>query len=62
MPTLAALRRRGVPPEAIRDFVKRIGVAKANSMVDMAMFDFGSAKFSIEPRSGEWRYCDRSNS
>jgi glutaminyl-tRNA synthetase len=40
MPTLAGLRRRGVPPEAIRDFVKRIGVAKANSVVDTAMFDF----------------------
>ncbi|HEY6024646.1 MAG TPA: glutamine--tRNA ligase/YqeY domain fusion protein [Pseudolabrys sp.] len=40
MPTLAGLRRRGVPPEAIREFVKRIGVAKANSVVDMGMFDF----------------------
>jgi len=40
MPTLAGLRRRGVPPEAIRDFVSRIGVAKANSTVDIAMFDF----------------------
>src|SRR5271170_1185688 len=40
MPTLAGLRRRGVPPEAIRDFVKRIGVAKANSTVDVAMFEF----------------------
>ena len=40
MPTLAGLRRRGVPPEAIRDFVKRIGVAKANSLVDVAMFEF----------------------
>jgi glutaminyl-tRNA synthetase len=40
MPTLAGLRRRGVPPEAIRDFVKRIGVAKANSVVDAAMFEF----------------------
>jgi len=40
MPTLAGLRRRGVPPEAVRDFVKRIGVAKANSVVDAAMFDF----------------------
>ncbi len=40
MPTLAGLRRRGVPPEAVRDFVKRIGVAKANSLVDVAMFDF----------------------
>jgi glutaminyl-tRNA synthetase len=40
MPTLAGLRRRGVPPEAIRDFVKRIGVAKANSLVEVGMFDF----------------------
>jgi glutaminyl-tRNA synthetase len=40
MPTLAGLRRRGIPPEAIRDFVKRIGVAKANSVVDAAMFEF----------------------
>ena len=40
MPTLAGLRRRGVPPEAIRDFVKRIGVAKANSLVDVGMLEF----------------------
>jgi len=40
MPTLAGLRRRGVPPQALRDFVKRVGVAKANSTVDLAMFDF----------------------
>ncbi|MGE0566132.1 MAG: glutamine--tRNA ligase/YqeY domain fusion protein [Pseudolabrys sp.] len=40
MPTLAGLRRRGVPPEAIRDFIKRIGVAKANSVVDVGMFEF----------------------
>src|SRR5271155_733638 len=40
MPTLAGLRRRGVPPAAIRDFVKRIGVAKANSIVDVAMLEF----------------------
>jgi glutaminyl-tRNA synthetase len=40
MPTLAGLRRRGVPAEAVRDFVKRVGVAKANSVVDIAMFDF----------------------
>src|SRR5246127_1050562 len=39
MPTLAGLRRRGVPPAAIRDFVRRIGVAKANSTVDMGMFE-----------------------
>jgi glutaminyl-tRNA synthetase len=40
MPTLAGLRRRGVPPTAIREFVRRIGVAKANSVVDAAMLDF----------------------
>jgi glutaminyl-tRNA synthetase len=40
MPTLAGLRRRGVPPEAIREFVRRIGVAKSNSVVDVGMFDF----------------------
>jgi glutaminyl-tRNA synthetase len=40
MPTIAGLRRRGVPPEAIRDFVKRIGVAKANSVVDVGMLEF----------------------
>ena len=39
MPTLAGLRRRGVPPAAIRDFVRRIGVAKANSLVDLGMFE-----------------------
>ena len=40
MPTLAGLRRRGVPAAALRDFVKRIGVAKANSVVDAGQFDF----------------------
>lgn len=40
MPTLAGLQRRGVPPAALREFVKRIGVAKANSTVDIGMFDF----------------------
>jgi glutaminyl-tRNA synthetase len=34
------LRRRGVPPAAIREFVRRIGVAKANSVVDAGMLDF----------------------
>jgi glutaminyl-tRNA synthetase len=39
MPTLAALRRRGVPPAAIRDFVRSVGVARANSTVDIAMLE-----------------------
>jgi glutaminyl-tRNA synthetase len=40
MPTIAAYRRRGVPPEAIREFVNRIGVAKANSLVDVGLLEF----------------------
>lgn len=40
MPTLAGLRRRGVPPAALRDFIRRIGVAKAQSVVDAGMLDF----------------------
>src|SRR5579863_3398744 len=39
MPTLAGLRRRGVPPAAVRDFVRRVGVARANSIVDVGMFE-----------------------
>jgi glutaminyl-tRNA synthetase len=39
MPTLAGLRRRGVPAEAIGDFVRRVGVARANSLVDIGMLE-----------------------
>ncbi len=39
MPTIAGLRRRGYTPEAIRDFADRIGVAKANSVVDIALLE-----------------------
>ncbi len=40
MPTLAGLRRRGVPPEAIREFCARIGLAKRDSLVDVAMLEY----------------------
>src|SRR5579885_1812806 len=39
MPTLAGLRRRGVPAAAIREFARRLGVARANSVVDIAQFE-----------------------
>jgi glutaminyl-tRNA synthetase len=39
MPTLSGLRRRGYTPEAIRDFCERIGVAKKDSMVDIALLE-----------------------
>jgi glutaminyl-tRNA synthetase len=39
MPTLSGLRRRGYTPEAIRDFVDRVGVAKANSIVEIELLE-----------------------
>jgi len=39
MPTLSGLRRRGYTPESIRNFCDRIGVAKSNSIVDVAMLE-----------------------
>ena len=39
MPTIAGLRRRGVPAAAIREFARRIGVARAYSIVDYAMLE-----------------------
>ena len=39
MPTISGLRRRGYTPEAIRDFCERIGVAKSESVVDIALLE-----------------------
>jgi len=39
LPTLSGLRRRGCPPEAIRAFAERVGVAKRESQVEMALLD-----------------------
>jgi len=39
MPTISGLRRRGYPPEAIRSFCDRIGVAKRESVVDIALLE-----------------------
>lgn len=39
MPTISGLRRRGYTPEAIRDFCQRIGIAKADSVVDVALLE-----------------------
>jgi glutaminyl-tRNA synthetase len=40
MPTIAGLRRRGYTPEAIRSFVSQIGIAKTDSMVDIAFLEY----------------------
>ena len=48
MPTLAGLRRRGVTPEAIRQFCASIGVARADSLVDIAQLESAIRK-DLEP-------------
>ncbi len=40
MPTLAGMRRRGYPPEAIRNFCERIGVGKRDSLVDYGLLEY----------------------
>jgi glutaminyl-tRNA synthetase len=40
MPTLSGLRRRGVPPEALRDFCARIGISRADNIVEFSMLEF----------------------
>jgi glutaminyl-tRNA synthetase len=40
MPTLAGLRRRGYTPAALRDFMTRIGIAKTDSMVEIALLEY----------------------
>ena len=39
MPTLSGLRRRGYPPQAIRNFADRLGVAKAHNVIDIALLE-----------------------
>ena len=40
MPTVSGLRRRGVPPQALRQFCEMIGVTRSDGVVDMAMLDY----------------------
>ncbi len=41
MPTLRGMRRRGYPPEAIVDFIQKVGIAKNYNMVDVALLEAG---------------------
>ncbi len=50
MPTLAGLRRRGVTPEALREFTEIIGVAKNNSVVDIGKLEY-AIRGDLEGRS-----------
>ncbi|HVC19827.1 MAG TPA: glutamine--tRNA ligase/YqeY domain fusion protein [Vicinamibacterales bacterium] len=40
MPTISGLRRRGCTPEAVRDFCARVGVAKKENVIDMALLEY----------------------
>jgi glutaminyl-tRNA synthetase len=50
MPTIAGLRRRGVTPEAIRDMCERVGVARANSLVEIEVLD-GAIRDDLNTRA-----------
>jgi glutaminyl-tRNA synthetase len=50
MPTVAGMRRRGVTPDALRDFAELIGVAKNNSVVDIGKLEF-AIRGDLEKRS-----------
>ena len=39
MPTIRGLRRRGVPPEALKDFIGRLAISKSDSTIEMQMLD-----------------------
>ena len=40
LPTISGLRRRGYPPKSIRDFCKKIGVAKRNNIIDISLLEY----------------------
>lgn len=40
MPTISAMRRRGIPPKSIREFCSRIGIAKRENIVDIGLLEF----------------------
>ena len=50
MPTISGLRRRGYTPEAIRDFCARIGIAKKENVIDMALLEY-SVREDLNRRS-----------
>ena len=60
MPTLRGMRRRGYPAEAIREFCRRIGVAKTNSGIDIELLEYVVRDDLNETARVGWRSCDRS--
>ena len=50
MPTLSGMRRRGIPPEAIRDFCERIGITKKDALIEMSVLENCIREF-LDPRA-----------
>ena len=48
MPTIAGMRRRGYPPQAIRDFCRRIGITKSDNNVELALLE-NCVREALEP-------------
>ena len=60
MPTIAGMRRRGYTPEAIRDFCARIGVAKKENVIDVALLEHTRARGPEQARAARaWPCCGR---
>ena len=59
MPTIVGLRRRGYTPEAMRDFCERIGVAKKESIIDVALLEHCVREDLNRARRACWRCCGR---
>ena len=62
MPTLVGARRRGYTPEGFRLFAERIGVSKANQVIDYAVLEDCMREDLNESRRGAWRCSIRSSS
>ena len=59
MPTIAGMRRRGYTPEAIRNFAELVGIAKNNSLVDIASSNIACARTSRAAACVASRSCSR---
>ena len=60
MPTIAGIRRRGYTPAAMRDFCARIGVAKKENVIDIALLEaHGPRGPQPHARRARWPCCGR---
>ena len=56
MPTLSGFRRRGYTPESIRNFSERVGVAKRDNMIDVALLEY-SIREDLNKKLNECNGC-----